>query len=99
MTRIILLPLVLLMVGLHFIEYFILHLFCKPHCAREVWVQLVAIDRYANTLLGGSAKETISARMGRMVHADKCVLCKITCRLLDIFDKNHCKKATEDEVL
>jgi len=56
---------------------------------------LVSIDQLLNTILGGHPDETLSSRCGKIV--DQCVLCKMLCRFLDIFDKNHCTKHIEHD--
>jgi hypothetical protein len=51
-----------------------------------------AYDRFANTELNGEEHETISSRAGRGLlngSVGWCVLCK----LLDWFEKDHCKKS------
>lgn len=50
----------------------------------------LAADIMANTILGGRV-ETMSSRMGRAVlQRRQCVLCRLTCRLLDVFWPGHC---------
>lgn len=88
-------PLILFQVALLFVVLGFAKLFKRTSLARHTWMQLVMLDRYANTLLGGSARETISARMGRLLSKDRCVLCKWTCKFLDLFEKDHCLKSIE----
>lgn len=97
MQAIIFLPVVLFQVVIHFLIYGVAKLFHKTTLVRKTWIQLVMLDCYANTLIGGSHKETISARMGRLLHTDRCVLCKWTCKLLDLIDENHCLKAHQNK--
>jgi hypothetical protein len=60
------------------------------------WNILISADQLANTLLGGDPDETISSRMGkRAIKGDR--LGGIICRLLDMFDKGHCKKSIEED--
>lgn len=54
---------------------------------------LVSIDQFINVIFGGDPDMTISGRWGKLVHLDKCVLCKWACKLLDLVDKDHCRKA------
>lgn len=56
---------------------------------------LIAIDQLGNTLIGGSADETISSRFGRAIREDRCLPCKAVCKFLDLFEKNHCIKSIE----
>lgn len=62
---------------------------------RYLWNLLIALDQFANTLLGGFPDETISSRMGKQIAAGKCKLCKLTCWVLDLFEKDHCKNSIE----
>jgi len=89
-------PFILLMVAFHFIQLFFATLFRMKRSRNKIWKQLYAIDVYANSLLGGHHKETISSRMGHLLHTDRCVFCKWTCKLLDLIDKDHCKKSMRD---
>jgi hypothetical protein len=62
---------------------------------KYLWNIIVSIDQLINTLIGGDPDETISSRMGKYVLKGRgfvpCVLCKI----IDIFDKDHCIKNIE----
>lgn len=60
---------------------------------RYAWNVLISLDQLANTLLGGYPDETLSSRMGKRV--DSCKICKLMCKLLDLIDKDHCKKSIE----
>lgn len=61
---------------------------------RYIWNVLISIDQLANTLLAGDPDETLSSRMGKRARkGDK--FCKGVCRVLDLFDKNHCEKSIE----
>jgi hypothetical protein len=59
------------------------------------WSMLLALDRYANTLLFGAEHETISSRLGKK--EGSCLFCFFICRLLDLFEKNHCLLSIERE--
>ena len=58
---------------------------------------LIAIDQLANTILGGYPDETISSRMGKRIEKNDCLLSRVICKMLDIFDKGHCKDAIEKD--
>jgi hypothetical protein len=50
----------------------------------------LALDILLNVILGGDV-ETMSSRMGRAIlQGRRCVLCRFTCRLLDVFWPGHC---------
>ncbi len=49
----ILLPIIIFMAVLHFIEYIIFHYLSLHHFKHKTYAQLIALDRYANGLLGG----------------------------------------------
>jgi hypothetical protein len=52
----------------------------------------IAFDQVGNAMFGGSEDETISSRAGRAMSEGRTWAC-IFCRLLDIFEKDHCKKS------
>lgn len=52
---------------------------------------LLALDRLANTVLGGSDKETISSRAGR--HAGEDQIASNLAHLLDLIDQDHVFKS------
>lgn len=58
---------------------------------RYIWNLLIAIDQLMNTLLGGFPDETMSSRMGKNIarKEDSNIICKLICRFLDIFEKDH----------
>lgn len=64
---------------------------------RYIWNILIAIDQFANTILGGDPDETISSRMGKLIAERKCRLCKMICRVLDWFEIHHCQKSVETD--
>lgn len=57
---------------------------------------ILKIDKFANSLIGGDPRETISSRMARNMHKEKWAY--IGCRFLEILllDKNHCEEAKQD---
>lgn len=61
------------------------------------WNILISIDQFFNTILGGDPDETMSSRMGKYVRRGRgwfpCTLCK----LLNIFQKDHCIRSIEDD--
>lgn len=93
MLGFIFIPFVLFLTVIHFVLFCLCKILKLRKKEKIIWLQLTALDRYANSLLKGSPNETISSRMGRLIQKDKCKLCKLTCKILDIFDKDHCKKA------
>lgn len=49
-----------------------------------------ALDVLLNVLLGGML-ETMSSRMGRAIRDNRpCGVCRVMCRLLDVFWPDHC---------
>lgn len=61
---------------------------------RYAWNLLIALDQFANTVMGGDPDETISSRAGKAARKGRrwaCVLCKI----LDCIDRRHCEKNIE----
>lgn len=62
-----------------------------------LWNILVAIDRLANSALGGDPEMTLSGRMGRAIANGNCKLCKPVCWMLDKVDPNHCAKQAAKE--
>ena len=74
------------------------------------WSVLVWVDQGANTVLGpllnwvldplhlfGDPDETLSSVLGKNVRDGACKGCYLTCRLLHLFDSNHCHKSIEDD--
>lgn len=53
---------------------------------------MLSADRMANTIFGGSDRETISSRSYRGQREGVKVWC-ILCKLLDVVEKSHCKKS------
>ena len=63
------------------------------------WPVTIANDQALNAALvgkAGSEDETVSSRAGKAAHAGKAWGC-ILCRLLDLFDKGHCRKSIEPD--
>jgi hypothetical protein len=60
-----------------------------------IWYILIAIDQLVNTILGGYPDETMSSRMGKHVVKKDCPVCNLICRLLNLFEANHCVKSIE----
>lgn len=56
---------------------------------------LISIDQFFNTLFGGSPDETISSRVFR--YKDSNVVARVTCKVLDTIDPNHCEDSLEPE--
>lgn len=58
---------------------------------------LIAFDQLANTALAGDPDETISSRMGKYAARGKgWVPCQL-CKLLNLFEKDHCKNSIEHD--
>lgn len=60
----------------------------------RAWSVAVANDQALNAAIGGSEDETVSSRAGKAAQSGRrwgCVLC----RVLDWFDKDHCKNSIE----
>lgn len=56
---------------------------------------LIGLDQFFNTLFGGSPDETISSRVFR--YKDSNVVARVTCKVLDTIDPNHCENSLEPE--
>ena len=60
------------------------------------WNILISLDQLLNTLLGGFPDETLSSRMGKHIVRNKdCFTCRFLCKILDLFEKEHCHKSIE----
>lgn len=55
---------------------------------------LVSLDQLVNTIFGGSPDETLSSRWGKGTRRG-CKFCSFMCRILNIFEKDHCEKSIE----
>ena len=62
---------------------------------RYLWNLLVALDQLANTILAGDPDETISSRAGKYVLRGRGWFPCQFCKLLAMFDQNHCEKNIE----
>jgi hypothetical protein len=60
---------------------------------RYFWNMLIALDQLANTVVGGDPDETISSRAGK----SNGKLARVLCRVLHLFDPEHCKKSIEPD--
>lgn len=92
LISILILPIVMIAGALHFLLLGLCHLFKLDKAASITWGHLYALDIYANSLLGGDPRETISSRLGRG-QIEGCLLCGLLCKFLNIFDADHCRKA------
>jgi hypothetical protein len=63
---------------------------------RYIWNILISIDQLFNTIFGGCPDETISSRMGKRArNGDE--FGKLICKILNLFDKEHCEKSIEED--
>lgn len=60
-----------------------------------LWNIFIGIDQLLNALALGDPDETLSSRMGKAIRSNRCVLCRVLCRLIGKFDPNHCHKSIE----
>jgi hypothetical protein len=58
----------------------------------RAWRIAVGFDQLANVSTNGSEDETISSRAGRSMEKGERWAC-VLCRLLDVFEKDHCRKS------
>lgn len=58
----------------------------------KAWVRAISADQNVNASLNGNPDETISSRAHR-AQAKNRWACRL-CKLLDIFDTNHCEKSS-----
>lgn len=69
--------------------------------SRYFWNILISIDQFVNTLFGGDPDETISSRAGKWLSMPHDTLqwkfSYALCRVLHLFDKNHCIKSIEED--
>ena len=71
------------------------------------WRVLISIDQGFNVVLSpalnwglntdkfGYPDETLSSVFGKETSEGKCKVCYFVCRVLNVFDPNHCKKSIE----
>lgn len=57
---------------------------------------LIGVDQLANAILGGDPDETMSSRIGKGARQGN-KFCILLSKFLDIFEKNHCKEAIEED--
>jgi len=57
---------------------------------------LLNLDFLVNALWGGDPQETISSRAGKLVRSGDRGFAYAICRILNIADKEHCKKSIQD---
>jgi hypothetical protein len=62
---------------------------------KYIWNILVSLDQFLNTLAFGDPDETISSRMGKRVGKHNCPFCNFMCKVLNLFQKDHCVKSIE----
>jgi hypothetical protein len=82
------LPLLALAAVIAFVRY----LYTVLVAPDKSWKIAISFDQLFNAASNGNEDETVSSRAGRAKRENKkwgCVLCK----LLDVFDKNHCDKS------
>lgn len=62
---------------------------------RGGWRVLVAMDQALNAATGGSEDETISSRAGKCARRTGRRPCVVLCKILHLFDRNHCERVIE----
>lgn len=69
----------------------------KKECklCKYFWNVLIAIDQLVNTIFGGDPDETVSSRSGK--RQEEQLWAKYLCKLLNIFESEHCKKSIEED--
>jgi hypothetical protein len=72
---------------------------------KATWVFLLSADKLLNAIIGGDPQELVSSRVGKMVRNWKenpqnkarfFLACGL-CRLLSLFEKNHCEKSIQPD--
>lgn len=64
---------------------------------KYAWNLLIALDQLVNSLCAGDPDETLSSRMGKYVQRGRgWIPCQL-CKLLSLFDENHCIKNIETD--
>lgn len=62
---------------------------------KYAWNLLIALDQIFNSLLAGDPDETLSSRMGKYAKRGRgWIPCQL-CKMLSLFDENHCEKNIE----
>jgi hypothetical protein len=64
---------------------------------KYVWNVLIGLDQFCNAILGGDPDETMSSRMGKNVAKHDCPFCNFMCKLLNLIQKDHCRKSIEQD--
>lgn len=64
---------------------------------KYIWNILISLDQFLNTLAFGDPDETISSRMGKHLAKHDCPFCNFMCKMLNLFQKNHCVKSIEPD--
>jgi hypothetical protein len=62
---------------------------------KYIWNILISLDQFLNTLAFGDPDETISSRLGKHLAKHDCPFCNFMCKLLNLFQKDHCVKSIE----
>ena len=75
-----------------------------------VWRLAISVDQFFNVFLSpllnfllkpvfrfGHPDETLSSVFGKNIRAGKCRFCSVICKVLEWFDKDHCKESIEDD--
>jgi hypothetical protein len=57
----------------------------------------VGLDQLVNALLLGDPDETLSSRMGKAIAERRCLLCRVICVFLDLFESDHCRRTIEPD--
>lgn len=63
---------------------------------RYLYNLLIVLSQFCNTILGGDPDETMSSRIGKGARRGNKFYIFFS-RFLDIFEKNHCKEAIEED--
>lgn len=61
---------------------------------RYFWNILISLDQFGNAVTGGDPDETISSRAAKAMQKGRVWGC-ILCRLLDLFERDHCAKSLD----
>jgi hypothetical protein len=70
----------------------------KAFLIHYMWNVLIAIDQLCNAILLGDPDETISSRLGKhLIKRPGCPFCSLVCKFLNLFEKNHCIGAIEED--
>ena len=69
----------------------------KGYASAYFWNILVSLDQFLNTLFFGHPDETLSSRWGKGAARRDCKFCTLMCKILNIFDKDHCARYIEED--